>query len=185
MSEIKDHAIAKNIRSIAKPKIACGLDKMNWEEVSKIIVDIFQHSGITIFVCVSGQEIKDMLALEVFDTENVSEIFKQIGSDIVKVCKNENEIATDFSNDAKNLCRPPLKEHFKKYRNKEHNDRLVAFLVNETFTQYSSIDKDNSKTLEKIKFLSDFDFTQSDISDDEFADSNADRGSGCLFSSQI
>ena len=141
MSEIKDHAIAKNIRSIAKPKIACGLDKMNWEEVSKIIVDIFQHSGITIFVCVSGQEIKDMLALEVFDTENVSEIFKQIGSDIVKVCKNENEIATDFSNDAKNLCRPPLKEHFKKYRNKEHNDRLVAFLVNETFTQYSSIDR--------------------------------------------
>ena len=174
LSEMKDHAIANNIRSIAMPKIACGFDKMNWEEVSKIIVDVFQHSGITIFVYVSGQEIKDMSALEVFDTENVSEIFEQIGSDIVKVCKNENEIATDFSNDAKNLCRPPLKEQFKKYRNKEHNDRLIAFLVNETFTQYSSIDKDNSSTLEKIettiKFLSDFDFTQSDISDDEFAD---------------
>ena len=128
LSEMKDHAIANNIRSIAMPKIACGLDKMNWEEVSKIIVDVFQHSGITIIVLVSGQEIKDIPALEVFDTENVSEIFEQIGSDIVKVCKNENEIATDFSNDSKNLCRPPLK----KYRNKEHNDRLIAFLVNES-----------------------------------------------------
>ena len=53
-----------------------------------------------------------MPALEVFDTENVPEKFEQIGSDIVKVCKNENEIATDFSHDAMNLCRPPLKKHF-------------------------------------------------------------------------
>ena len=153
---MKDHAIANNIRSIAMAKIACGLDKMYWEEVSKIIVDVFQHSGITIFVYISGQEIKDMPALEVFDTENVSEIFEQIGSDIVKVCKNENEIATDLSNDAKNLCRPLLKEQFKKYRNKEHNDRLIAFLVNETS---SSNDNDNSSTLQKIEttinFISD------------------------------
>ena len=60
-----------------------------------------------------------MPALEVFDTENVSETFEQIGSGVVKVCKNKNEIATDFSNDAKNLCKPPLKEQFKKYRNKD------------------------------------------------------------------
>ena len=98
---MKDHAIANNIRSIAMPKVACGLDKMNWEEVSKIIVDVFQHSGITIFVYVSGQEIKEMPAFEMFNTENVSEIFEQIVSDIVKVCENENEIATDFSHEAK------------------------------------------------------------------------------------
>ena len=110
---MKDLAIANSIRSIAMPKIACGLDKKNWEEVSKTIVDVLQHSGITIFVYASGQEIKEMLALEVFDTENVSEIFEQIGSDIVKICKNENEIAADFSHDAKNLCRPPLKEQSK------------------------------------------------------------------------
>ena len=88
---MKDHAIANNIRSVAMPKIACGLDKMNWEEVYKIIVDVFHHSGITTFVYVSGLEIKDMPAHEVFDTETVSEIFEQTVSDIVKVCKNENE----------------------------------------------------------------------------------------------
>ena len=84
---MKDHAIANNLRSIATPKMACGLDKGNWEEVSKIIVNVLQQSGITIFVYASGQEIKEMLALEVFDTENVSEIFEQIGSDIVMICK--------------------------------------------------------------------------------------------------
>ena len=47
---------------------------MNWEEVSKIIVDVFQHSGITMFVYISGQEIKDMPALEVFDTCTVSHL---------------------------------------------------------------------------------------------------------------
>ena len=32
-------------------------------------------------------QIKEMPALEVFDTENLSEIFEQIGSDLAKVCK--------------------------------------------------------------------------------------------------
>ena len=86
LSEKKNHALSNNIRfrSIAMPKIACGLDKKCWDEVSKTIVDVFQHSGNTIFVYASGQEIKEMPALEVFDTGNVSSKFEQIGSDIVK-----------------------------------------------------------------------------------------------------
>ena len=143
LSEMKDQAIANNIRSIAVPKIACDLDKMNWEEVSKIIVDVFQHSGITMFVYASGQEIKEMPALEVFDTENVSEIFEQIGSDIVKVCKNENEIATDFS----------LRDQFKQSRNKEHKDRLIAFLVNETIPNTPQLIKTIRVLWKKLKLL--------------------------------
>ena len=72
--------------------------------------------------------------------------------------QNENELANDFSHDAKSYCRPPSKEQLKKYGNKEHNDWLIAFIVNETFTQYSSIDKDKRITLQRIettiKFLS-------------------------------
>ena len=59
------------------PKIARGLDKMDWKEVSKIIVDVFRFSGTTIYVYVPGWEIKCMPALEVFDTESVSKIFEQ------------------------------------------------------------------------------------------------------------
>ena len=66
---MKDHAIANNVRSIAMPKNACGLDKKDWDEHE------FQHSGITIFVYASGHEIKETPALQVFDTENVSKTF--------------------------------------------------------------------------------------------------------------
>ena len=74
---MKDHVIAKNILSIAMKKIACGLDEMEWDEVFETIIDVYQHSEITIFACASGQEIKEMPALEEFDTENVSETFKK------------------------------------------------------------------------------------------------------------
>ena len=107
---VKDRPIAKNIQSIVMPKFACGLDKMDWGKVSKIIVDVFQHSGIA-----SGQVITETLALEILYLENVSEIFEPICSDLVKVCKKEIEIASDFSHDVKNLCRPPLKEKSEKY----------------------------------------------------------------------
>ena len=65
-----------------------------------------------------------------------------------------------------------MKEQFSKDQNKEHNDRLIAFLVNETFYQYSSIDnKSNLQKIETtIKFFSHFNSTQIDKSDDEFAD---------------
>ena len=47
-----------------------------------------------------------MPALEVFDTDNVSKIFAQIDSDIVQACNSEGKLANDFSDDAKNFCRP-------------------------------------------------------------------------------
>ena len=74
-----------------------------------------------------------MPALEVFYTESVHEIFEQIGSDIVQACNSEGKLATDFSNDAKNLCRPLVRDQFPKYRNKEQNDQLLKLIVNETF----------------------------------------------------
>ena len=58
---------------------------------------------------------------------------------------------------------------------KKEPDDCIDFLVNETFTHYSSNDKDNRSNLQKvettpIQFLSGFDFKQSDISDDQYAD---------------
>ena len=36
-------------------------------------------------------QIKEMPAIEVFETENLSEIFEQIGSDLARVCKVETK----------------------------------------------------------------------------------------------
>ena len=161
LDETNYHAIANNIRCIAMPKIACGLDKMDWKEVSKIIVDVFRFSGITIYVYVPGWELNSMPALEVFDTESVSEIFEQIGSDIVQACNSEGKLATDFSADAKNLCRPLVRDQFPKYRNKEQNDQLVKFIVSETFKSDEHYTSNQQKIDSTIQFLSEFDFTQS------------------------
>lgn len=36
---------------IAMPRIGCGLDKLNWDEVKALIIDVFQDTDVDIIVC--------------------------------------------------------------------------------------------------------------------------------------
>ena len=40
------------IKKIAMPVIGCGLDKLEWDKVSAIIKNVFQHDDVEILVCV-------------------------------------------------------------------------------------------------------------------------------------
>ena len=40
-----------NIKKIAMPMIGCGLDKLQWENVFKIITEIFKNEDVSILVC--------------------------------------------------------------------------------------------------------------------------------------
>lgn len=42
---------ANNITKVAMPIIGCGLDRLQWDKVSKIIKDIFEDTDIEILVC--------------------------------------------------------------------------------------------------------------------------------------
>ena len=42
---------ANNIKKVAMPVIGCGLDKLKWDKVSKIIKNIFKDIDIEILVC--------------------------------------------------------------------------------------------------------------------------------------
>ena len=42
---------SENIHKIAMPIIGCGLDRLEWNKVSKIIKDVFQEEDIEILVC--------------------------------------------------------------------------------------------------------------------------------------
>ena len=42
---------ANNIRKVAMPLIGSGLDKLQWDKVSKIIQDVFEYTDIEILVC--------------------------------------------------------------------------------------------------------------------------------------
>ena len=50
-SLIKLESMIEDNVSIGMPKIGCGLDKLQWSEVQKLIHDIFKNRNITIIVC--------------------------------------------------------------------------------------------------------------------------------------
>ena len=41
-----------NVTKLAIPMLGCGLDKLQWEEVKKIIEDVFRDTEVDIVVCV-------------------------------------------------------------------------------------------------------------------------------------
>jgi hypothetical protein len=51
LQDMKVIAIKNNITKIAMPIIGCGLDRLNWEQVSKNIQNIFNDTDIEILVC--------------------------------------------------------------------------------------------------------------------------------------
>lgn len=48
---MKKLAIENNIKKIAMPIIGCGLDRLQWDKVSKIIQEVFEDTDIEILVC--------------------------------------------------------------------------------------------------------------------------------------
>ena len=48
LTAMRNHCAQRNIWSIAMPKIGCGLDRLNWFRVSRIIKDVFSNTGMWI-----------------------------------------------------------------------------------------------------------------------------------------
>ena len=47
---MRDHAVAHNVKEIAMPKIGCGLDKLEWSQVSVVLKEVFVDTHIVIMV---------------------------------------------------------------------------------------------------------------------------------------
>ena len=41
----------RGVKKIAMPKIGCGLDRLNWDDVSPMIQDVFKNTDVEIMVC--------------------------------------------------------------------------------------------------------------------------------------
>lgn len=52
LEKMREIALAMNIVKIAMPRIGCGLDRLDWDFVRKIIDDVFGDTIIEILVCV-------------------------------------------------------------------------------------------------------------------------------------
>lgn len=48
---MKNYAVSNNINTIAMPIIGCGLDKLDYTKVRKMIAEVFSNTEIKIIVC--------------------------------------------------------------------------------------------------------------------------------------
>ena len=150
LEELKSYARLYGISTIAIPKIGCGLDEMNWQEVVKLLKDFFAYSNIRIVVytlekngvhALSSEGDPDFYAED--EIERYSEEFYL----------NDKDLETVFTRDAKS-CQPTCDEQFPTFREKDYNNQLI-----EHFLQY--------QPKEFVQYVKKFDFHFSDITDEE------------------
>lgn len=48
---MREYSVLKKINSIGMPKIGCGLDRLEWNRVEKIITDVFEDTDCSITIC--------------------------------------------------------------------------------------------------------------------------------------
>ena len=48
---MRDHIIQNNVKELALPRIASGLDRLKWDLVKKIIIDVFDSVDVHIIIC--------------------------------------------------------------------------------------------------------------------------------------
>lgn len=49
---LKQHLNNLSITKLAIPKIGCGLDRLDWEDVQEVIEEVFKDTDVEILVCV-------------------------------------------------------------------------------------------------------------------------------------
>ena len=144
------------------PKIACGGDPRLWKRIANELEEHFKHTGITIYVYISGKELqlKNNLESRPLNDEHIAKILELSAGELVEKSKNEDEIATDFSKEAKRICQPKSKEQFPTFRSayqvKELTDKFTTNVHAEQITHFN-----------KTEFLQKFDFLQTDLTENE------------------
>ncbi|PTY93006.1 macro domain-containing protein [Heyndrickxia sporothermodurans] len=51
VEKMKEVAVQEGIKKIAMPCIASGLDRLDWNEVRAMVIEVFNDTNIHIFVC--------------------------------------------------------------------------------------------------------------------------------------
>ena len=122
---MRDHALGLNLRCIAMPKIACGLGGMDCRNISSLIEQTLKSSVITIYVYTSKDDIDKLQKVET-NTLEQEQVLEIIESEVIEKCKeDERDLATDFSTEAKELCRPKVSDQFPKFRDTLQSNQII------------------------------------------------------------
>ena len=150
LETMKSHAATQGVSTIAIPKIGCRLDQMNWQEVVKLLRDVFAYSDIHVVVLTLESHGVHALSSEgdpEFYTEDEIERYSE------EFYVDEKDLATDFTKDSKS-CQPPCDEQSPILRAKRLNNRLI-----ERYLQY--------QPKELVDYIKELDSQSSDITDEE------------------
>ena len=141
---------ANGVSTIAIPELGCGLDQTNWQEVVKLLRDIFAYADVQIVVYTPVENGVHALSkegdAEFYAHDEIERYSKEF------LLKNR-ELETDFTKDSKS-CQPICDEKIPVLREKDHNNRLI-----DHYLQY--------QPKELINYVEEFDFQYSDITDEE------------------
>ena len=150
LQNMQAHATMHGVLTIAIPKIGCGLNQLNWQEIVKLLRKNFAYSATQIVV-----NSLDEHAIQGMSAEGDPEFYAEDEIDRYseEFRLNEKELETDFTSDAKS-CQPDCDEQFPILRPKEENEALIEHSL-----QY--------QPKELIGYVKQFDFQYSDITDNE------------------
>ena len=117
---MKIHASTHGVLTFAILKPGCGLDHINWQEVVKLLCDIFTYADVQIVVyTVEGNGVHPL------STESEAEFYAddEIEGYSEEVLLQNRELETDFAKDSKSY-QSTRDEQFPGLREKDHNIRL-------------------------------------------------------------
>ena len=134
------------VSTIAIPKIECGLDQVNWQDVLNFLRIIFAFSDIQIVVYSLDEH-----AIHAMSAEGDPDFYAE---DEIDRCSeefhlNERELETDFTSDAMS-CQSVCDEQFPVSRIKEQNEAFIKHYI-----QY--------QPKQLIYYVKQFDFQYSEI----------------------
>ena len=146
----KFHASTDGVSTIAIPKLGCGLDQMNWQEVVKLLRDISVYADVRIVVYTLEENGVDAQSTK-GDAEFYAHDEKERYTE--EFLLENRELETGFIKDSKS-CQPTCDEPFPVLREKDHNNRL-----SDHYLQY--------QPKELINYVKEFVFQYSDFTDEE------------------
>ena len=146
----KTHASTNGVSIVAIPKLGCKLDQMNWQEVVKLLRDIFAYADVQFVVYTLEEDGVYALSAE-GDAEFYADDELEKYSE--EFLLENRELETDFTRDSKS-CQPTCDEQFLVLREKDHNNRLI-----DHYLQY--------QPKELINYVKEMDIQYSDITEEE------------------
>ena len=149
LEAMKIHASNNGTSTIALPKLGCGPEQMNWQEVVKPFRDIFAYADVQLVVYTPEENEVHALSAEgdaEFHADNEIERYSE------DFLLENRELETDFPKDSKS-CQPTGDEQFPVLREKDHNNRLIGH-----YLQY--------QPKELLNYVKEFNFQYSDITDE-------------------